>query len=124
MVGRRSVPRYAAWLRGQLHDPVAGKASDIVVVTLSVQGCCVEGFWTGDVGSLCELNIEGSESDLSVAATVVWKRPTGHTGMRFIDIHPDSLKGLQRICRTLNLQPISWPPPANALGPHRGSFAA
>jgi len=67
------------------------------------------------VGSLCELNIEGSESDLSVAATVVWKRPTGHTGMRFIDIHPDSLKGLQRICRTLNLQPISWPPPANAL---------
>jgi len=47
MVGRRSVPRYAAWLRGQLHDPVAGKASDIVVVTLSVQGCCVEGFWTG-----------------------------------------------------------------------------
>jgi len=66
-------------------------------------------------GKSCELNIEGSESDLSVGAKVVWKRPTGHTGMRFIDIHPDALKGLQRICRTLNLQPISWPPPANAL---------
>ncbi len=111
MPERRQVPRYLCELRAQLLQPASGSRRDITVVTLSVKGCGIEGAGNLNQGQKCELRIEWHGKDLRAEAEVIWIKPEGRVGLRFVSVKEETLAVLREVCATLPLQPLAKLPP-------------
>lgn len=108
---RRQVPRYLANVSAAISQPGGGPASDVTVVVLSVQGCCIQGMGAPEVGKKCRLTLAWQAEKIRAEALVVWKDAKGRAGLRFLPMDQQSSETLRELCATLRLQPMSMLPP-------------
>lgn len=109
---RRQVPRYLLEVSAVVYPPGSGTGSNVTVVVLSVQGCCVQGAGVPEIGKKCQLTLEWQGEQIQTEAEVVWKALKAQAGLRFRSMDQESSENLRALCATLHLQPMS-PAPAD-----------
>jgi hypothetical protein len=109
MSERRQVPRYLAEVSAVVYPPGSASGSNVTVVILSVQGCCVQGAGVPEVGKKCQLTFEWQGAEIRTEALVVWKGLKAQAGLRFLSLDQESSDNLRALCATLRLQPMSPP---------------
>lgn len=107
---RRKVPRYASDLPVQLSSAASGADSDVMLITLSVLGGCLEGSGLPEADLPCELTTEWNGRPLQLATNVIWKRGK-RIGFVFTSLTSEAEKALRQICSGLRMQPMAAPPP-------------
>ena len=103
---RRQVPRYLADVSAVLYQPGSGSGSNVTVVVLSVQGCCVQGAGVPEIGKKCRLTLDWQGEEIQTEAIVAWKSLKGQAGLRFLSMDQQSSETLRALCATLHLQPM------------------
>jgi hypothetical protein len=106
MSDRRQVPRYVAELPARLSQPPGGPVSNVTVVNLSINGCCVEGAALIKANRDCELTMEWEGKQFRAVAEVTWKSSKGEAGLKFLYVDQESQDLLRKICSNLRLQPL------------------
>lgn len=81
--------------------------SNVTVVVLSVQGCCVQGAGVPEVGKKCQLTLDWQGDEIRTEALVVWKGLKGEAGLRFSSMDRQSTETLRALLATLMLQPLT-----------------
>ena len=103
---RRQVPRYVAELPAMVLRPGGGPAIQVMVASLSIQGCAVEGAGSLKPNEDVELQIEWEGSEFHADASVAWKSSKGEIGLRFLYIDQRNQDLLRKICSNLRMQPL------------------
>jgi len=106
MSERRQVPRYDAEVSAVVYPAGSASGSNVTVVILSVQGCCVQGAGVPEVGKKCQLTLDWQGDEIQTEALVVWKGLKAETGLRFLSMDLQSSETLRALCATLRLQPM------------------
>jgi hypothetical protein len=103
---RRRVPRYVAEVSAVVYPAGSAAGSNVTVVVLSVQGCCVQGAGVPEIGKKCQLTLEWEGVEIRTEALVVWKGLKAEAGLRFLSMDQQSSETLRALCATLRLQPM------------------
>jgi len=103
---RRRVPRYVSELPTRLANLHTGATSTATLVTLSVQGGCLEGMSLPEMGEECDLAAEWQGQKLLIQGVVVWKRKN-QVGIKLVSTGPAAEQLLRQICSSLRLQPLT-----------------
>lgn len=106
MSERRQVPRYDAEVSAVVYPAGSASGSNVTVVILSVQGCCVQGAGVPEVGKKCQLTLDWQGDEIRTEALVVWKGLKAEAGLRFLSMDTQSSETLRALCATLRLQPM------------------
>jgi hypothetical protein len=107
MKNRRQVPRYLFGVKAHLSQAATGVASEVIVVNISVSGCCAESPITPKVEETCDVKIEWRGGEIRAQAKVLWKSKEGRAGLRFLTIDQESQDRLRELCATLRLAPLT-----------------
>ncbi len=108
---RRRVPRYVSDLPARLSNLATGESADVTLITLSVQGGCLEGSGLPETGQKCEVNTEWQGRSLRLPGEIVWKSKEGRLGVRFAALDEEAEQLLRQVCASLRLQPMAPLPP-------------
>ncbi len=111
MAERRQVPRYVFGEPAQLSLPPNGPVLTVTLLSLSVDGCRVEGPGVPAVKQKCHLLIQRQTGEIRSEVQVMWKRPPHLAGLRFLAMDDRNLEALRNLCATLRLQPLVIMPP-------------
>lgn len=103
---RRQVPRYVAEVSAVVYPAGGAAGSNVTVVVLSVQGCCVQGAGVPEIGKKCDLSLNWEGEEIRTEALVVWKGLKAESGLRFLSMDQQSSETLRALCATLRLQPM------------------
>jgi len=106
MSERRQVPRYLAEISAVVYPAGSVSGSNVTIVVLSVQGCCVQGAGVPEVGKKCQITLEWEGAEIRTEAQVVWKGLKAQSGLRFLPLDQESSENLRALCATLRLQPM------------------
>ena len=106
MSERRRVPRYLAEVSAVVYPAGSASGSNVTVVILSVQGCCLQGAGVPEVGKKCQITLEWEGAEIRTEAQVVWKGLKAQSGLRFLSMDQESSENLRALCATLRLQPM------------------
>jgi hypothetical protein len=104
---RRQVPRYLAEVSAVVYPAGSTAGTNLTVVVLSVQGCCVQGAGVPEVGKKCQLTLDWQGDKIRTEALVVWKGLKGQAGLRFSSMDQQSSETLRALLATLILQPLN-----------------
>jgi hypothetical protein len=91
-----------------------GPVSNITILNISTQGCCVQGEDLPAVGQECELVFEWRGQRFRTEIEVVWKKPDGQAGFEFLSMDEKRLATLRDLCATLRCEPLSEMSPERA----------
>ncbi len=101
---RRQFPRYVSELPALLSNPATGSTANVMLVSISLKGGCIEGQELPEAGQQCELNAEWEGRSLLIRSEIVW-RTKKHAGLRFEALDDGTQQALRQICATLRLEP-------------------
>jgi hypothetical protein len=112
MEGRRDVPRYLYGGTGELHLSHAPSKLEIIIMSISVNGCRIEGSQLPDAGQHCEVRFNWQGMEFKAKGEIAWKGKDGTAGLRFSKVNEDSRETLLELCANLRLEPLG-PRPAH-----------
>ena len=101
---RRQVPRYVSELPALLSNPATGSTANVKLVSLSLNGGCVEGQGLPEAGQHCEINAQWEGRSLLIPSDIVW-RTKQQAGVRFDALDDGTQQALKQICANLRLEP-------------------
>ncbi len=101
---RRQFPRYVSELPALLSNPATGTKANVMLVSISLKGGCVEGQGLPETGQQCEINAEWEGRSLLIRSDIVW-RTKQQAGVRFEVIDDRTQQVLKEICAGLRLEP-------------------
>jgi len=105
MVERRRFKRYFFGVKAALLLSDRTMHSDLRIVNIGRNGCCVEDGGGLQVGRKGRLSVEWRGQQLQVEAEVIWNDASGYTGFTFLSVDPASSDLLDELCATLKVQP-------------------
>lgn len=108
---RRQVPRYKFHQTGRLMSLSNETLSEVSFTTLSVRGCRVKGSSIPAVGQKCRLVFEWEGKQFEDTVEVMWKKPSGDTGLTFPFLGEANLQLIRSLCASLHLEPLTPMPP-------------
>lgn len=101
---RRQFPRYVSELPALLSNPATGAKANVLLVSLSLRGGCVEGQGLPEAGQRCEINAQWEGRSLQIRSDIVW-RTKQQAGVRFETLDDGTQQTLKQICANLRLEP-------------------
>ncbi len=101
---RRQFPRYVSELPALLSNPATGSKANVLLVSLSLKGGCVEGSGLPETGQRCEINAQWEGRSLQIRSDIVW-RTKQQAGVRFDTLDDGTQQTLKQICANLRLEP-------------------
>ncbi|MGD0694141.1 MAG: PilZ domain-containing protein [Terriglobia bacterium] len=107
MPDRRQVPRYLFNGAAQLSQTLDGPSDNITLESISVTGCRTESAVAPAVGQKAVLTIDWQGRPFRTEVEIVWKRPKGGAGLRFLSVDKESLAVLRDICSSHPLEPLT-----------------
>ncbi len=106
MEGRRHVPRYLYGGTGELHLPHAASELEIIIMSISVNGCRIEGAHLPAAGQSCEIKFNWQGMEFKAKGEIAWKGKSGTAGLRFLKVSDKSRETLLELCANLRLEPL------------------
>ena len=106
MQDRRQVPRYLFNGPAELSQSPGRPALKVALLRISIQGCFAEGPGIPPVGQKCEVSFEWEGKQFRNQAEVIWRKPNGEAGLRFLSLEQRNLETLRELCAGLRLEPL------------------
>ncbi len=101
---RRQFPRYVSELPALLSNPATGSTANVMLVSLSLKGGCIEGQGLPEAGQQCDINAEWEGRSLQFRSDIVW-RTKKQAGVRFETLDDGTEQALKQICANLRMEP-------------------
>jgi hypothetical protein len=95
---------------GELSHPPAGRGAEVIVISIGLGGCRLQGPKIPQQGETCGIKIDWRGREFEALGQVAWKGKDNTAGLKFTSVTDHSLETLRELCANLRLEPPAGTP--------------